>query len=312
MTAGAGGGAGPLVVVGAINVDLVARGAPLPKPGRTVVGGVFETHQGGKGGNQAVAAARAAAPVVLLGAVGADDHGTAARAALQAEGVDVSRVRMLGETTTGVALIAVNAKGENQISVVPGANHEVGDLTDDLDAVGPSLVLVSCEVDYPAISSAGRWCEAHGIPFVVNPAPSGLRLRGLLDLASVTTPNAEEVVDLTAAETDPVGSARALRRRNQNLAVVITLGEDGAFVLDDEGETLIDAPLVEVVDTTGGGDCMNGVLVAGMHAGLPLREAVRRAVIAASLSVQVAGAREGMPTAAQIDTALAGTDRDPG
>lgn len=294
---------GPLAVIGAINVDLVVRGAPLPRAGRTVVGGVFETHQGGKGGNQAVAAARAGAPVAMLGAVGEDAYGAAALAALRAEGVDVSSVRVRPETATGVALIAVDTKGENQISVAPGANHEVGDLTDDLGALGPSLVLASCEIDIRALLGAGAWCEERGVPFVVNPAPAGLRLRGLLDHATVTTPNAEEVLDLTAAETEAVPAARALRRRNKDLAVVITLGGDGAFVLDESGELLIDAPLAEVVDTTGAGDCMNGVLTAGLHAGLPLRDAVRRAVVAASLSVQVAGAREGMPTASEIDAA---------
>jgi ribokinase len=119
----------------------------------------------------------------------------------------------------------------------------------------------------------------------------------------VTTPNAEEVLDLTAAETEAVAAARALRRRSEHLSVVITLGEDGAYVVDADGEELIDAPLADAVDTTGAGDCMNGVLAAGLLAGLPLREAVRRAVVAASLSVQVAGAREGMPTAAEIDAA---------
>jgi len=296
-------GAGPLVVIGAINVDLVVSGARLPKPGETTARGTFSTHQGGKGGNQAVAAARAAAPVVMLGAVGEDAHGAAARAALQAEGIDVSRVRTIPGEATGVALIAVDTMGRNQIVVAPGANQQLGELTDDLQAVRPALVLASCEVDHPALLSAGRWCEEHGVPFVVNPAPAGLQLRGLLDLATLATPNAEEVEELTVGETQPVPAARALRRRNKDLAVVITLGEDGAFVLDDEGETMMDAPAVEAVDTTGAGDCMNGVLAASLHAGMPLRDAVRRAVLAASLSIRVAGAREGMPTAAQIDAA---------
>jgi ribokinase len=295
---------GPLAVLGAINVDLVVRGAALPRPGRTVVGGRFESHHGGKGGNQAVAAARDGAPVVLLGAVGEDPYGESALDALRADGVDISQVRVLPAVATGVALITVDAKGENQISVAPGANHEVGDVTEALEATGPSLVLASCEIDFPALLSAGAWCGEHGVPFVVNPAPAGLRLRGLLDHATVTTPNAEEILDLTAAETEAVPAARALRRRNKDLAVVITLGGDGAFVLDDDGELLIDAPLTDVVDTTGAGDCMNGVLAAGLHRGLPLRDAVRRAVVAASLSVRIAGAREGMPVAAAIDAAV--------
>jgi ribokinase len=296
---------GPLVVIGAINVDLVVRGAALPRPGQTVVGGEFETHQGGKGGNQAVAAARAAAPVVMLGAVGDDPYGAGARAALEAEGVDVLRVRVFDDVATGVALIAVDGNGRNQISVAPGANERLEDASNDLDAIGPGLVLASCEVDHDALAAAGAWCGEHDVPFVLNPAPASLRLRGLLDHATIATPNAEEVLDLTAAETEPVGAARALRRRNPDLAVVITLGEDGAFVVDGDGETLVDAPSVQAVDTTGAGDCMNGVLAASLHAGSTMRDAVRRAVVAASLSVGVAGAREGMPTAAEIDAAFA-------
>jgi ribokinase len=295
---------GPLAVLGAVNVDLVVHAPMLPRPGRTVVGGDFETHQGGKGGNQAVAAARAGAPVAFVGAVGDDPYGEAARASLAAEGIDVTRLRTDPEHPTGVALIAVDRKGANQIVVAPGANQELVSVRDDLEALGPSLVLASCEVDHGALLTAGRWCEDTSVPLVLNPAPANLRLRGILDHASVTTPNAEEVLDLTAAETEAVGAARALRRRNPDLSVVITLGEDGAFVADATGETLIDAPLVEVVDTTGAGDCMSGVLAAGLHAGLSLHDAVRRAVAAASLSVQIAGAREGMPTAAAIDAAL--------
>ncbi|HEX6844041.1 MAG TPA: PfkB family carbohydrate kinase, partial [Actinomycetota bacterium] len=237
-------------------------------------------------------------------AVGEDAHGRAARAALAAEAVDVAHVRSLPDVATGVALISVDAKGQNQITVAPGANQALEDLAEELAAVSPGLVLASCEVDHAALLSASRWCGEHEVPFVLNPAPASLRLRGLLDHATVTTPNAEEVLDLTAAETEAVPAARALRRRTERLAVVITLGEDGAYVVDADGEELIDAPLADAVDTTGAGDCMNGVLAAGLLAGLPLRQAVRRAVVAASLSVQVAGAREGMPSAAEIDGAI--------
>ena len=116
---------GPLAVVGAINVDLVVRGVRLPRPGQTVVGGMFERHFGGKGGNQAVAAARDGASVAMVGAVGDDELGNAAREALETEGIDVSRVRLAGDVATGTALIAVNARGENQIVVAPGAKVTV-------------------------------------------------------------------------------------------------------------------------------------------------------------------------------------------
>jgi ribokinase len=295
---------GPLAVVGAINVDLVVSGVRLPRPGQTVVGGEFSQHHGGKGGNQAVAAARTGARVSMIGAVGDDHLGRSAVDALAAEGIDVAQVRTV-EAATGTALIAVNARGENQIVVAPGANAALDEVEADLEAVAPALVLLSWEIPVPTCRAVGAWCREHGVPLVVNPAPAALRLRSLLDEATVATPNREEVLDLVAAETEPIGAARALRRRNEDLAVVITLGEDGAVVIDAEGEDYLDSPHVEAVDTTGAGDCFSGVLAAAMLAGASVREAARRAAAAAALSVTVAGAREGMPTTEAVDALLA-------
>lgn len=292
---------GVLAVVGAINVDLVVSGVRLPRPGQTVVGGALEQHHGGKGGNQAVAATRAGAQVAMVGAVGADDNGTRAREALAAEGIDVSHVRTVDDVATGVAMIVVNPRGENQIVVAPGANGALTDVDDDLDAIAPAFVLISWEIPVPTCRAVGMWCRERGVPLIVNPAPAALRLRSLLDDAAITTPNRGEIVDLVAAETDPMGAARALRRRNEDLAIVITLGEDGALVVDDQGETFIDVAPVDVVDTTGAGDCFSGVLAATVLSGEDIRTAATRASRAASLSVTVAGAREGMPTSAQID-----------
>jgi ribokinase len=288
----------PLAVIGAINVDLVIRDAPLPRPGETVVGGTFETHHGGKGGNQAVAAARAGVPVVLLGAVGDDEHAAAALTALEREHVDVSRVRTEPDVATGVALIAVDAAGDNQISVAPGANHRIGDVTDDLDGMRPSIVLASCEVDRPALESAAAWCVTNRVALVLNPAPADPSLAGLIASAAVATPNAAELRALEDA-------ARPLAERYPAVPLVITLGGDGARIAMEGTEELVRAPAVTVVDTTGAGDCLNGVLAAGLHAGLPLAQATRRAVVAASISTTVSGAREGMPTAERIDAAVA-------
>ncbi|MGE5225816.1 MAG: ribokinase [Planctomycetaceae bacterium] len=301
---------GPLAVLGAINVDLVVSGASLPRLGETTVGGTFAQHHGGKGGNQAVAAARAigrSGAVAMVGAVGDDPLGAQARDALAAGGIDVSRVRT-ADVATGVALIAVDRTGENQIVVAPGANHAFDDVTDDLDALAPSFVLASAEVEHAALVSAADWCRAHEVAFGLNPAPSSPRLRVLLDDARVATPNRGEVLDLVPREDDPRVAARMLVRRAPGLTVVITLGADGALVVEAHGEDLVDAPQVEAVDTVGAGDCLNGVLAAGLWEGLPMREAVRRAVTAAALSVTVEGAREGMPARGAIDAALAGKD----
>jgi len=284
---------GPLVVIGAINVDLVVAGAPLPRPGETVAGGTFARHQGGKGGNQATAAARAfdePGRVVMIAAVGDDDLGADALRALEAEGVDVSSVRVTASAATGVALIAVNEEGENQISVAPGANGSLGDPTEALDRSRPALVLASAEVPALSLEAAATWCHEHGVPFVLNPAPFAPVLHDLLDRTSILTPNRRELEALSGAA-EPLDGARALRAAHPELTVIVTLGEQGATVVDDDGEEHVTAPTVDVVDATGAGDCLSGVLAAGLVEGLPLRAAAERAVRAATMSVTRAGAR---------------------
>ena len=290
----------PLAVLGAINVDLVVSGAALPRPGETVVGGRFAMHDGGKGGNQAVAASRAGARVAMIGAVGDDGFGEAALDALREDGVDVSGVR-IGSEPTGIALIAVDRSGENQISVAPGANDWTFDPAGSLDVARPSLGLISCEVPYKALSSAARWCRENQVRYVVNPAPSSPKLRNLLDGAAVATPNRDELIELAPGENDVEAAARSLASRMPNLAVLVTLGADGVLLVIGEDATRIPAPEVEVVDTTGAGDCLNGVLAAGLWEGMELAEAAARAVKAAALSVTVAGARGALLTRAQID-----------
>ncbi len=297
---------GSLAVLGAINVDLVVSGAALPTPGQTVVGGTFQQHQGGKGGNQAVAAARIlGGRVAMLGAVGDDPMGAAARDALASEGVDVARVRSIAGTATGVALIAVDGAGENQITVASGANASVRDVGADLDDLRPAVVLASCEVPMGSIRSAADWCGARDVAFVLNPAPATGEVRALLETTSVLTPNRTEVTGLHAGTADPLEAARSIVARNPSLVVVVTLGAEGATIVDGVGIRRVRAPAVEAVDSTGAGDCFNGVLAAGLVEGRPIDDAVGRAVVAAALSTRVAGAREGMPTAVELAAALA-------
>jgi ribokinase len=294
---------GRLAVVGAINVDLVVSLAYLPLPGETVTGGTFARHQGGKGGNQATAAARASGDggnVVMIGAVGDDDLGPTAREAMEEEGVDVSEVRTMSGAATGVALIAVDAAGENQISVAPGANEALGDPTGALDRAHPALVLASAEVPIDALESAADWCAAHAVPFVLNPAPVAPALRDLLDRTTILTPNEHELATLSGVP-DPLEGAAALRGAHPDLTVIVTLGVDGAIVVDDGGSERIAAPAVRVVDSTGAGDCFNGVLASGIVEGLSLRAAAERAVRAATMSVTEPGARDGMPARAELD-----------
>jgi ribokinase len=294
----------PLVVVGAVNVDLVVRGVPLPAPGQTVTGGVFERHHGGKGGNQAVAAARALrggsldGAVRLVGAVGDDGIGTNALEALQAEGVDVSRVGIARGVATGVALIVVDEHGENQIAVAPGANAtlspaDIQAALDDLD--GRSVVLASLEVPLDVVRRAAEHCHEVGGTFVLNPAPASADAASLLPLVNVVTPNEGELRLLGE-------DVESIRAKLRDLHVILTEGSRGAVI---DGRTVVFAPKVEAIDATGAGDCLNGVLAAGLLERRPVQEAVARAVAAASVSVTRPGARGGMPTRDEIESAVA-------
>ena len=289
---------GSVVVIGAINVDLVVSGAPLPAPGQTVTGGVFAQHHGGKGGNQAVAAARALGGgpgVVIVGAVGNDVLGHDALDALRTEGVATS-VAMRPGVRTGVALICVDPDGENQISVAPGANAELsaGNVTSAFAQVHEiALVLASLEVSHGAVRAAAAWCSEHQVPFVLNPAPVQPWAVEVAALATYVTPNEHE--------------RGALGGLPEGVVVVETRGPDGALIHRDGTEERVPAPGVQTVDTTGAGDCFNGVFAAGLAEGLEVAAAVQRATAAAALSVTKVGAREGMPTRQELDAFLQGT-----
>ena len=272
---------GSVVVVGSINADLVVTVDRLPAAGETVIGGRFARHGGGKGANQAVAAARAGGSVRFVGAVGDDDFGTAALEELQSEGVDVSAVARLKDEPTGVALIAVDREGRNQIAVASGANARVDGARVGALAAG-DVCLLGFEVPDAAVAAGARAAAEAGARVVLNPAPARALPEALHGSGAVLTPN--------AGEGEALGGAREIAARTGG-PVIVTLGADGALLLDGGNETAIPAPAVDVVDTTGAGDAFNGVLAAGLAAGLDLEDAARRAVEAATASVRVAGAR---------------------
>jgi ribokinase len=312
--------AGRVTVIGAVNVDMVVTTPRLPGPGQTVIGPGVERYGGGKGANAAVAAARAGAQVRYIGAVGADDLGRAALAELAAEGVNVDDVAVLPEVPTGVALIVVDGRGENQIAVGMGANDHV-----DPDAVRAALdevltetdcVLVSTEIPGAAVAAAVGCAAAAGVLCILNPAPVIPAVVDALALGPVITPNGGELDDLVAASgpapgvdadgggTTPAERARGLSSRT-GAAVVVTLGGDGALVVSADGETEHLPPRPTTVrDTTGAGDTFNGVLAAHLAGGEALQDAVRAANCAAALSVAAVGARNGMPSAHEIRKAL--------
>jgi ribokinase len=296
-----------VVVVGSVNADLVVSVARLPRAGETVAGGTFARFGGGKGANQAVAAARAGARVTMVGAVGVDDLGDEALRELAAEGIDVSAVARLDGVATGVAAIVVDAKGENLIAVASGANAalsgaEVAAALARLPAGEPTrgVVLLGHEVPAAAVEAGIRAARAAGRLAVLNPAPA----RELPDdLAGVIlTPNADEAREL-AGEDDAEAAARALAART-GAPVLVTLGARGALLVDREAVERLPAPEVDVIDTTGAGDAVNGALAAELAAGRPLIEAARFAMAAAALSTRAAGARDGMPRRDEVLAAL--------
>jgi ribokinase len=284
---------GAVVVVGSINVDLVVSVRKLPRPGETVNGGTFARHGGGKGANQAVAAARLGSRVSFVGAVGTDDLGDEALRHLGGEGVDVSGTVRVEDVPTGVAVIVVDERGENQIAVASGANGALtGEhVTAALQLDGSGVVLLGHEVPPDAVAAGVRAARAAGWTPILNPAPAREMIDDLDGV--ILTPNADEACRLAGAD-EPVAAARALNEKT-GAPVLVTLGGRGALLVDGGGMDMLSAPTVEVVDTTGAGDAVNGALAAELAAGRDLHDAVRVAIAAATLSTRVAGAREGMP-----------------
>jgi ribokinase len=324
---------GRVIVVGSVNADLVVRAERLPSLGETVTGGTFERHQGGKGGNQAVAAARLGLPVVFVGAVGDDPFGTEARDALAAEKIDVAELATLDGRATGVALILVDRRGENLISVASGANAALEPTTIgpafDRIGVGPGDVLLVChEIPTATVREALQAGRARGARTVLNPAPANGIDRTVLAAADVISPNRGELLTLASADArrsgrastyGPAVAADVARAATSLLevsaagpgvgeAVVVTLGPVGALLVRADSATDVPSIAVEALDTTGAGDAFNGALAAALAEERPIEEAVRRAVVAGALATTRVGARLGMPTAAELQAALGADD----
>ncbi len=318
MTGGAGPnragvGGGRVVVAGSVNTDLVARVVALPRPGETIGGERFATVGGGKGANAAVAAARLGAAVTLVARVGSDDFGAARLAELAREGIDLGRVGRVDGTPSGVALITVDAAGENSIVVVAGANGVLGpDAVADL-ALGPDDVLLTqLEIPLPTVEAALRRARERGARAILNAAPFVPDAAPLLPLADILIVNEIEAADLLGvARVAPEGVREAVAAllRHGPGAVALTLGPHGATVGTGGGEATIrdlPAPAVTPVDTTAAGDAFCGALAAELAAGRDFAAAARVAVIAGSLAVTCAGAQPSLPRREDVQRLLTG------
>jgi len=300
-----------IIVLGSVNTDLVIRGPRLPAPGETVLGGEFYQAHGGKGANQAVAAARASAdPVTFIGAVGDDAFGREARAHFARENLDCRYLKTSPGEASGVALILVDRQGENLISVASGANLHVK--PEDVDAVDEAVfrdarVLLTC-LESPLESVARGLSRARqsGLLTILNPAPAADTIcrNGALPLVDVITPNEGEAAALTGIDFDDRSGAVAAARRLQELgcrSCVITLGARGCVVVE-QAETWVEGHRVQAVDTTAAGDAFNGALAVALSEGRTLVEAARWANRAAALAVTRAGAQPSLAGRKEIDS----------
>jgi ribokinase len=271
-----------ILVLGSANLDTVVSVPHLPVPGETVLAQGWTQGLGGKGANQAVAAARCGAQVTLAGAVGQDPDGVLLLDSLRGSGVDVSRVRTSGALGSGRAMVLVDEAGENLISVYAGANAlaSVRGLDAEELAANFDLALSQLEVPASAVEELGQLCEAAGVPFMLNLAPYSDVPRSVLSRCRVLVVNREEARGLTGVvvrtKDDAIVAARAARVLGAQ-HVVVTLGADGCVAVDDDRELRVDGLRVRSVDTTGSGDAFVGSLATSLAQGASLDDAVRDA-----------------------------------
>lgn len=296
-----------IVVIGSINLDLIASVDRLPGPGETVRGSGFATAPGGKGANQALAAARAGARVRMVGAVGKDSFASDALALLRDGKIDLSGV---GETfaSTGTALIMVGADGENVIAVVPGANDSVvpGDLSKAFLKNG-DVVLLQLEIPLQTVEAALDAARTAGAITVLNTAPFHGDAAGFLGKADYLVANETEF-DLYGEALSLNGRDRPARMRDYaartGRTIVVTLGPDGVLAATPDDLLMVPALKITPLDTVGAGDTFCGYFAAGLAAGLPLDQALARAAAAGSLACLKAGAQPAIPLARDVDAAL--------
>lgn len=293
-------------VVGSANMDLTFRTARFPQPGETIPGQSLHQGMGGKGANQAVAAARLAADVALIACVGDDDFGNASIEAYRAEGIETSLIRQAKNQPTGTAVILVDANAENCIIVVAGANAAL--TPRDIRAAAKTIkhsdaVLCQLEVPLDATLEAFRLARAANVLTILTPAPAGQVTEELLQHSDVCVLNKTEISVLTEQavenEADALRAAVRLRARGVK-RVALTMGVEGALLVDETGPTHVPAIQVDAVDTTGAGDAFTAALAVSLAEGLSLIDSARRAVKVAAITVTRVGTQSAFPTLQQL------------
>ena len=302
--------AGKIVVVGSSNTDMILQMEHIPRPGETILGGRFTMAAGGKGANQATAAARAGGQVALVARVGRDMFGRQALEGFRRDGIDVQHVGEDAEAPSGVALIFVADSGENSIGVASGANLclSPADVERAAETIGAADVLVmQLETPLETVRAAAAIAAAQRVPVVLNPAPAQPLDDELLSHVTVLTPNESEAELLTGvrvADASSAAAAAAQLRSKGVASVIFTLGARGAWVSSAEFQGLVPARTVKPVDTTAAGDVFNGALAVAMSEGQPLAQCVHFANAAAAVSVTRLGAQPSAPQRAEIESML--------
>lgn len=302
----------PVVVVGSINIDLVVGAPRIPVAGETIRGEGFEQHFGGKGANQAVAAARLGYPVEMIGKVGSDSLGAQARANLEAAGVGVEAVGV-ANGPSGVAVITVSSSGENTIVITPGANAQVTPEyleKHEKRISGAGIVLAQLEIPVATVTRLSELCRRDGIPLILDPAPAQPVPREALAGVEWFTPNQIEAefyadgMDSGLSRSEPAQLARAFLAMGVR-AVALKLGARGVMISSNGGTPLLLPGIaVRAVDTTAAGDAFNGAFATGLMLGMGAPEAARFACAAAAVSVTRRGAQSSMPSRAEVDNLL--------
>lgn len=291
-----------ITVFGSTNLDQIGTVSRLPRPGETVAGGTFSMAAGGKGANQALAARRAGARVRHVSGVGKDAFADLALALLKADGVDLSAMKVV-DGATGIAMIFVDAHGENVIAILPGANGQMTpkDADKALKGVSGGVMLVQQEIPQAATERALDLARAQGITAILNTAPFLDSTASIAPKAAILIANETEFALLSGRGIEELDAAMADWAQKHHQTVIVTLGGDGARAVTAEGQRIaVPALPVKPVDTVGAGDTFCGYLAAGLDAGLDLEAAMRRAAVAASLACLKPGAQPAIPMADEV------------
>jgi len=306
-----------ILVVGSSNTDLIIKVPEIPRPGETLLGGQFQTFPGGKGANQAVAAARAGGEVVFIAAVGDDTYGAEAIAAYKEDHINTEDIKICKGVPSGIAMITVSQHGENAITVASGANGELSpaDLEEAEEPfVEAECMLVQLETPMETVQKAVELCAEFDTRVILNPAPAAELTDAILEKVDILTPNETEAETLTGIEVkDKASASRAAALLHQRGVdtVIITLGSKGAFLSDPATgkQILVPGFRVRAMDTTAAGDVFNGQLAVSLAEGEDLERAIIQAHAAAALSVQKMGAQSSIPRREETDHFLEEHDK---